>query len=396
MFARLIAFKYLFSRKQENFINLVSIFAVISVALGVAVLNTAMSIMNGFEHELQKKLIGEAHVQVRSFQGKVTDYPQIIKQIEGRPDVEKVRPFIESQVLLSNSRLSSGFLLKALGDGSIFPEVNAKDGTQGLPRIAITQSLSEKFALFLGDKVQLISPEVTSSPFGLVPRQATFQVAGILSKQGTAFDDNYLYTDISDASRFLNYQNAVSGVEVSLTKPELAAELKNWLKANLQVGEQRLYAQDWTDLYPGIWEAISLEKKAYFVVLLLLIVLASFSIVTCLIMIVLEKQKDIAIIRTIGATAGTVRKIFTIMGTLIGFTGTILGLILGYLACIFLQNFGFKLPENVFPTNTLPILINYQLFLVVGVLAFVICLVATLYPAHRASRLKPSDLLRYQ
>ncbi len=417
-FVKKIAHRYLWSRKGENFINAVSIFAILGVALGVAVLNITMAIMTGFEQELHKKLVGSSHIFVGNVSGPINDWDKIEASFSSITEINNIVPYVQGQVMVTAGQNSFGMMLKGLADNSEvlkdfklsdssnvtklwnIPTTNSnrEEGTNAnLPALLLGEGLKKRMPLYQNQVISVLSPKVISGPFGLAPRQSSFNILDFYSTGQSGYEENFAYTNIATAQRFLRMGKSVSGLEISLKDPNKSPQIKNILIDRLrEQGNFNYYVQDWTEINSGLWEAISLEKRAYFIILMLLIVLASFSIVTTLIMIVLEKRKDIAVMRTLGAKASTIRNIFIYIGGMIGFLGTILGLILGLVGSFLLQEFGFKLPENVFPTNTLPIVIDYQNFLIVSFIAWVICLLATLYPARRASLLSPCEILRYE
>ena len=408
-----IACRYLFARKGENFINLVSIFAVLGVALGVAVLNITMSIMTGFENELHNKLVGSSHVFVSSYGGKLGNSKEITAAINKLPEVKTAAPYVQGQVMLNADGRAQGVLLKGIlkdspsgqellsyqkGNAVVSEFLEVKTRTSRLPQILIGDSLRLKLGLYKGQKLSLVSPQFVPGPLGLAPKQLAAELTGFYKSGLSGYEEALAYTTLDSAARFFRYGDSVTGLEVSLHDPSTAGSTKLKIQDLLTsfVLDSPVYVRDWTELNSSLWEAISLEKRAYFIVLLLLIVLASFSIVTTLIMIVLEKRKDIAVLRTFGAQSGTIRKVFVLMGGSIGFVGTILGLILGAIACYILSEYGFKLPQNVFPTDTLPIEVDPLNFLIVGVVAWAICLLATIYPAYKASKVEPCEILRYE
>lgn len=406
LFSRKIALRYLFSKKGETFISAVSIFAVLGVALGVAVLNITMSIMSGFEDELHKKLVGSSHIYIGSVAGEVDDYNLVIKKLKTINEIKTASAYVQGQVMLTIGKRSQGLLIKGIGENSpVFDELKnikkeiffAESLDVQLPKLLVGEQLKRRLGLYERQKVALLSPQMVSGPVGLAPRYKSFQIADFYNSGSSGYEEAFLYTTLTDAQKFFRLQDTVTGIEISLFEPNQAHLIKKKIIDELRIlGKFNFYVQDWTELNSGLWEAISLEKRAYFIVLLLLIVLASFSIVTTLIMIVLEKRKDIAVIRTFGASSKTVRNIFLYMGGGIGLVGTVLGLVLGLAGCWVLTTYGFPLPENVFPTDTLPVKVSFLNFIFVGIIAWIICFVATLYPAIRASKLEPCEILRYE
>ena len=267
--------------------------------------------------------------------------------------------------------------------------------------VVVGRELARNLSLFRGETLSLLSPQVASSPFGLVPRFKRFAVTGIYRSGMAGYEESLAYVSLENAQKFFRTGDAVTGFDVQVHDVENAPQIASKIRDFLNNGESGLrgggfYAEDWKNRNSELWEALKLEETVYFIVLLLLIVLASFTIISALIMIVIEKRKDIAVMRTLGATTSSVANIFRFQGAIIGALGTILGTIGGYGLAVALDKYGFQLPENVFPTTTVPVQMNFVNFLIVGLAAFLICCLSTIYPAWRASKLAPSEVLRYE
>jgi len=420
-FSKKVAFRYLFSKRSEAFISIITFISIAGVAIGVMVLTMAMAIMNGFENVMREAIIGtSSHVVVRSVNGSISDWESTSRRIRQVRGVEHVSAYTLSQAILRSETASTGLLIRGLEKGSesarqlevIMPagqkiaplfdpqplELRGIDGETdhvNLPGIVIGQSVARSLGLYSRSPVSLLSPEVASSPFGLVPKFRRFIVAGTFSSNFVELESSMAYVDLLQAQQFFNLGGTVSGLEVLVDDIYSAPQIARDIVDSLGGTGSGFYAQDWTETNRALWEAIELEKKVYFVVLLLIIVMASFSIITTLIMIVLEKRKDIAIMKTMGASTRSIGNIFRIQGAFIGAIGTILGMLGGYLGSLALRQYGFPLPEGVFPVSTVPVVIEPLMFLLVGGAAFAICCVATIYPAHRASNLNPVESLRF-
>jgi lipoprotein-releasing system permease protein len=398
-FSKKIALRYLWSKRAEAFISIISIISVLGVAIGVMVLNIVMAVMTGFEHELREKIVGtDSHIVVNNrFGGKIDGWREasgVITQVSG---VQSVSAFTYNQVLIRSDSRSSGLLVRGiLKDSASAQQVQTYLGSNEsleplfkpptvtvinasgdeeeakIPGILIGKSLARSLGVFVGTPVSILSPQVTSTPFGLVPSFRRFVVVGTYS------------------SGLVEY-----GLEVRVNDINKAPEIAKLVSDKLGGAAAGFSVRDWTETNRPLWEAIQLEKRVYFIVLLLIIVMASFSIVTTLIMIVLEKRKDIAIMKTMGASTASVSWIFRIQGAVIGGLGTLIGLVLGFVGCVALKKFGFPIDERIFQMSTLPIHIDPLNFVMVGVAAFCICFFATMYPARRAAQLEPSEVLRY-
>ncbi|MCI5065984.1 ABC transporter permease [bacterium] len=423
VFVRRVAHRYLSTKRSEAFISILTLISTVALAIGVAVLVVVMSIMNGFEHELKEKLLGaNAHVTVRGFTGPVQRWERALQLVADVPHVDSVSPYTYHQGLLQKEKRSTGVLirgirahdasgaelLRTLGDqrdeallfrmarSETNSEAVVSPGEVELPGIVIGQELAENLRVREGAVITLLSPQVQSSPFGLMPRFRRFLVTGIYRSGLVEYESSLVYVDLRIAQSFFRLGDAVQGLEVRLDEVDLAPSVAEEIRAALAKEISGLLSQPWTEIHKNLWEALRLERSAYFTVLLLLVVMASFSIVSTLVMLVLEKRKDIAVLRTLGATQREVGAIFRITGMTIGCIGTGAGLVLGVGLCFGLEVYGFPLPEKIFPVATLPIRMEWEAFVVTGVCALLICFLATLYPVRRASSLRPNELLRYE
>ena len=396
--------------------------SVLGVAIGVAVLNIVMSVMTGFEHELKTKILStDSHVVVRRLGGKIAKWEELSKKINDVDGVLSVSPVLTQQALIRTENRSTGVIIRALspdtdaseqleeymidnaGISDLYDpppvEVFTSKGEKGevkLPGLIVGKELSKNLGLIPGRPVSLLSANVSSSPFGLVPKYKRFVVAGLYSSGLIEYESGVAYASLKDAQRFFRLGDSITGFEVRVKDVDKAPEKAQDIVDALGGLSSGFYAQDWTVTNKPLWEALRLEKKVYFIVLLLIIVMASFSIISTLIMLVLEKRKDIAILRTMGASSNDVASIFRFQGAAIGGLGTILGVALGFIACLLLKNYGFPIDERIFQMSELPIKIEPLNFVLVAIAAFLICLVSTIYPSSRASKLEPSAVLRYE
>jgi len=415
-----IAKRYLLSRRKEAFINIITIISILGVAIGVVVINMTMAIMTGFEYELKKKILEvDAHVTIRRAGGNIPDWEGAQKKILEVPDLKGVSPFTFNQGLLRNDSASTGVLIRGVAPESdtakelsgYLDGIDSGDAlstntiqrateygtteTTILPSIVIGKELSLGMGIYPGMTVSVLSPQVGSTPLGLVPKFRRFYVSAVYKSGLVNYESSIAYVDLAEAQRFFRLGDQVSGFEIRVTEVDNAPILAKQIveKFDPALG---FYSQDWTTTNKPLWDAIKLEKNVYFIVLLLIIVMASFSIISTLVLLVLEKRGDIAVLRTIGATSGTVGKIFRIQGALIGGIGTVAGLVLGYLGCIALKEYGFPLDERIFPISEVPVRIELLNFAIVGLASFFICLLSTIYPSRRASQLDPATVLRYE
>lgn len=410
-FPRNIALRYLWSRRGEAFISVLTVISILGIAVGVAVLNIVMSIMTGFEYELKTRLLGaNSHVIVRNVAGALSDWERMVAKTEEVPGVQSVNPFTYNQALLRSKSHSSGLLLRGVAPGSdgakqVEDYLQATDRefrfslgvpADGIPPIVLGEEFMRSAGLIAGDIISLLAPQVQSSPFGLIPRYKRFRVVGPYRSGLAEYEGSLGYLSLADAQRFFELGSRVSGLEVRVNDVDLAPKIARAVAAKLSEVAPGVYVQDWTELNRGLWDAMRLEKSAQFAVLLLIVIMASFSIVSTLVMIVIEKRRDICILRTLGAKARDVSRIFRIQGAVIGATGTVLGVLLGISGCILIQEYGFPLPEKIFPVSTLPVRMEAMNFVVTAAASFAISLLATIYPAYRAGRIQPAEGLRYE
>ncbi len=412
-----IAYRYLWARRKEAFISIISIVSLLGIAIGVGVLNIVMAIMTGFEFELKNKIIGaNSHIVVRRSAGDITSVLEVTDKIKKVKDVKTISPYIYKQGILRYMNSSNGMIIKGLKENTeatkkLFETVKEKEEilfkkqeykdfktnhVSSLPIIIVGKQLALDLGLYKGAVVTLLSSSMQSSPFGLMPKYRRFIVGGIYSSGLLEYESGLVYIDIKEAQSFFDMKDKVSGLEIFINDLQRAPLVAGEIKSELDTINPYFFVQTWVDLNRPLWEALQLEKKTYFIVLLLIIVMASFSVVTTLIMIVLEKRKDIAVLKTLGASTKDIAKIFVSMGVVIGFLGTVCGVVLGMAGCIFLKEYGFPLDVRVFPVDTVPVKIEVINVILVSISSFLISLLATIYPAIRASKLNPSEVLRYE
>jgi lipoprotein-releasing system permease protein len=415
-----IAKRYLLSRRKEAFINIITIISILGVAIGVLVINMTMAIMTGFEFELKKKILEvDSHIVIRRAGGGIPNWNEVQSNIREVDGITSISPFTYNQALVRTDGSSTGVLIRGVeprSDGGaqlskylegisavealgtqMLPRVseNGEEENIELPAIVIGRELSQSLGIYPGMTVSVLSPQVGSTPLGLVPKFRRFFVSAIYKSGLMNYESSLAYIDLKEAQKFFRLGDQVSGFEVRVSDVDAAPQISKSIMDKLK-DPLGFYAQDWTSTNKPLWDAIKLEKNVYFIVLLLIIVMASFSIISTLVLLVLEKRGDIAVLRTIGATSGTVGNIFRIQGALIGGIGTIFGLILGYIGCVALKEYGFPLDDRIFPISEVPVRIELFNFAIVGMCSFLICLVATIYPSKRASLLDPATILRHE
>jgi lipoprotein-releasing system permease protein len=420
-FSRRIALRYLWSRRAEAFINIITIVSVLGVAIGVMVINMVMAVMTGFEQTLLEKLIGaDSHIMVTRYGGQVDNWEEVQRRVSAVPGVRSVSPFTHNQVLIRSEARSVGVLLHGLLPGTAGAEklgasllnrdslgelfsppavpitgVDGEEASAELPAIVVGRRLAQSLRVAPGDIVSILAPKMSPSPMGMIPKFRRFLVVGVYSSGLIEYESTLAYIDLKTAQQFFELEKSVSGFEVTVADVNAAPIIGKAILNVLDDLGSGFTATDWTVSNQAFWEAIRLEKRVYFIVLLLIIVMASFSIVTTLVMVVIEKRKDIAVMKTLGASSGQIGAIFRYQGAVIGGFGTVLGTVLGLLGCLALEAYGFPINEQVFRMSTVPVRMELANFVWVMIAAFSICFVATIYPARRAASFEPSELLRH-
>ncbi|MCB0325356.1 MAG: ABC transporter permease [Bdellovibrionales bacterium] len=421
-FERYIAFRYLRSKRKEFFISIITVISVLGVAISVVVLDITLAVMTGFERELQAKLVdANAHIVVRRYGGDLVEYREPLAIVRGVAGVRAAYPFTYNQAMISSEHGARGILVRGVSEDqepleklrkfaapgvevedlfapaeSVIARPDGSEDTVKFPPIIVGEALRERMSLDRGDLVTLFAPSFTASPQGLTPKLRRFAVLGHYRSGLVEYESGLAYTSLADAQHFFGMGNAVTGIEVSVGDLFRAPQIAQAILEALGGPRSGLYVTDWTEQNKPLWDAIRLEKRVYFIVLLLLTLVASFSIVSTLVMVVMEKTKDIAILKSMGASDFTVLRIFLLQGATIGAVGVVLGTIMGYLGCIALREYGFKIDERVFSLDTVPVEIVPENMLTVAAAALLITALTGLYPAYRASKLRPADALRFE
>ena len=403
-----VARRYLFSHRKQAFIYVISLMSIIGVALGVAALVVVLGVYNGLTTDMRDKILGaNAHGIVLSY---IPDAfgknPGLRDEILRTPGVTGATPFIYTEVMLSSGdgvkglmlrgvdpRTAPGVLsmLKAIKKGSI----NGLETGDGTPGIIIGEELAKHIGLGMGSRVNLLSPSGEKTTAGFQPRIRPFEVAGIFKTGMYEYDASLAFVTLDAARELLGLDPGfLSGIEITVDDVYRADEITKELTDNIG---NPFYARSWMDMNANLFAALKLEKIGMFILLIMVVLIGSFSIVATLVMLVMEKTRDIAVMMSMGATRKMIRRIFMYQGTIIGFVGTMLGYALGLTVGYLLKRYQFiKLPENVYTLDHLPIIITVPDVLIIGGAAMLLCFLSTLYPARQASRLKPADALRYE
>ena len=413
-YALFIGLRYLRAKRREGFISLITVIATAGVAIGVMTLNVVLAVMTGFEEDLRDRILGfTPHVLVSGYGASMPDDPAVLARVRAVPGVVVAEPFVQGQAMLSSAANVAGVMLRGvppsrggaidfqrhLSVGRIedLSEKHAvKRDSSGaivmLPGIILGKELARELDVQPGDPINLVSPVALPTAIGAVPRVKRFAVVGLFEAGMVEYDSTLAYIALADAQRFFDLGDRISGIEVRGDALERADSIAAVITGTAGFSYQ---VRSWKQINYTLFSAITLEKTVYFVVLLLIVLVAAFNIVATLVMVVMEKRKDIAVLKSMGATRTGIAAIFIFKGLTIGGVGTVAGSAAGLAVCELLRRYGFPLPKDVFYVTTVPVKIYPEYFaLVVGV-SLAICLVATLYPARQASRLAPVEAIRY-
>lgn len=408
-----IASRYLTSRNKRTFISVISLMSVLGVAIGVAALVIVMSVYNGVTQEMREKILGaNPHIMIMSTQAgafgpeAAKGRGDVIERIRETPGVVSATPFLYAEVLLSTPQGATGLvvrgidpelaaesmpMLRHLESGSV-DNLAREEGPSGM---LVGHDLARRFHLSVGSRVNLMSPAGQRTTAGFVPKLRSFRVEGIFKSGMSDFDSRLAYVPIAAAQDLMGYPDGhISGVEAFVEDPYKARDIASGMAASLGAP---FYARNWIDMNANLFAALQLERFGMFIVLLMVILVGSFSIITSLVMLVMEKTKDIAILMSMGATGAGVRRIFMLQGAIIGAVGTGIGYVLGIVLALLLKKYQFiELPPGVYMMDTLPVIIEPLDLLIIGAVSMLMCFVATIYPARQASRLVPAEALRYE
>jgi lipoprotein-releasing system permease protein len=410
-FEWMVAARYLRAKRQESFISVISGFSLIGIALGVATLIIVMSVMNGFQAELLGRILGlNGHLIVQSIDGRIPDYDNVAQRIRMIPGVTNASPMIEGQVLVNSEGNSFGALVRGLEakdlqnltsvSSTLSP--GAMDGFDEGDSVILGVRLAEKLNLLPGMMVTLVAPKGAVTPFGTTPRVKTYRVAGTFRVGMSEYDQTFIFMPLKEAQLFFDLGNAAQGIEVMVTDPNQVAA---WRTQVAQAVGQSARIIDWQQMNSSLFGALSVERNVMFLILTLIILVAALNIVSGLIMLVKDKGGDIAILRTMGATQGSVMRIFFIAGAFIGVVGTFAGLLIGIVFCANIENIRQFLSRvtgttlfdpTIYFLSQIPAKVDPYDVIAVVLMSLTLSFFATLYPSWRAARLDPVEALRYE
>ncbi len=400
------ALRYFKSKKRHSSISINTLISIAGVALGVMTLITVLAVMSGFHEDLQTKILGvNPHIVLLSYKGRIRDHSSIMKKISGIDGVSDSAPFLYGQVMLRSGDRAQGTIVRGIdpliGTGTTDILKHLKVGSvddlkTGTPKpgIIIGRELLRNLGAYVGDEIDMISPLAEMGPLGMMPKMKKFRVIGYFEAGMYEYDSGLVFINLQDAQRFFKYDGAVTGIEIKIDDPYNAAAVADRIEREFGVP---YYARDWMQMNRNLFSALKLEKIVMFIILTLIILVASFNIISSLIMIVIEKGREIAIMKTMGATNRGIMSIFMLHGLIIGVAGTAIGVAGGYGLCMILKTYKFiTLPADVYYLSYLPVKMSLFDFTVVPLSAILITFMATLYPSWQAAKLDPVEPLRYE
>ncbi len=423
-FERAVAGRYLRARRGERFVSVIAIFSLAGIALGVATLIIVMSVMNGFKSDLLGRILGlNGDLSIYATGPGLPDYDALAGRVRAVPGVTEAVPLVEGQVLLSTDRGSSGALVRGVRAADLrqLHEISdniragsldgfgAAPGTKpGEDGIAIGLTLAQRFGLAVGSKLTLVSPDGAATAFGTVPRVRAYRIAAIFQAGLNDYDSTFVFLPLAAAQVFFLKPDQATQISVKVADPERVTPVTRAIRAALDAqppvgGPVRVV--DWTQSNNSFFAAIQIEQNVMFLILTLIILVAAFNVVSSLIMMVKDKTRDIAVLRTLGAGRGAIMRIFLMCGASVGVTGTLIGTALGVVFCAYIERIRQVLQSitgtdlfnpEVYYLEHLPAKLDWREVTQVIVMALVLSLLATLYPSWRAARTDPVEALRHE
>ncbi|HTI83769.1 MAG TPA: lipoprotein-releasing ABC transporter permease subunit [Acetobacteraceae bacterium] len=413
-FERAVAGRYLRARRGERFVSIIAIFSLIGIALGVATLIVVTSVMSGFQAELESRILGvNGHINIEAFAGsQIDNYPPLLTEIRAIPGIVSALPVLDGQALLTTDRggakggLVRGMTLddlRSLRPVSDHMVAGSLAGFTGDDAIIVGVGLAQSYQLRLGDSLTVLSPQGAATPFGTVPRIKAYKVVGIFDAGLYDYNNNVVFMPLAAAQVFFQKPDGITNIEIRVADPDhVDALLPPLQKA---IGDRHIWMRDWRHANDTIISVLQVQKDTMFIVLGMIVLVAAFNVISSLIMMVKDKTRDIAVLRTLGADAGSVLRIFLMCGAFVGVSGTIIGTIIGIVFCrniVAIQHFveqvsgGQVFDSSVFMLTALPSDIDWGDVIRVVVLALVLSLLATLYPSWKAARTDPVVALRHE
>ncbi len=407
MFELFLGIKYLKAKRKQRFISVITLISILGVMVGVMALIVVLSVMNGFRADLMSKILGvNSHLLVLNLSGTFGDYRQVEEDVRSQEGVVGVTPFVFSQVMLNHGGNVSGAVLRGIDPASAGEVIDFKGmikggslsslsgNVDGLPAVVLGSELAKRIAADIGGVVSIISPEGKLTPLGRTPNTRKFKVSAIFDSGMYEYDASMIYISLNEAQDFLALGDKVTGIEVRVKDVYEAANVAKTIQERLGYP---FWTKDWMVMNRSLFSALKLEKLTMFIILTMIVLVGALNIISTLVMVVMEKTRDVAILRAMGASAKSIMSIFMFQGLLVGVVGTIAGLACGLGICQLLAKYKFiNLPSDVYYISKLPVLVEATDVSFVAGAAVVISFLATLYPSWYASRLNPVESFRYE
>lgn len=408
-FVTYVSGRYLRTRQKRAFISLITGLSIAGVSVGVMALIVVIAVMAGFETDLKSRIMGiRPHLLITKKQGSFNDYPQLLKMVQSTPGVETASAFIATQVVLRSASRAAGAQLKGIDsvreknrvnglDASLLATRPATKAAIGMgkerPAIILGKELAANLGVTRGDSVYLISPRGKLSPAGHIPAMVKFQIVDRFESGMYEFDGTLAFVDLAQAQKLLRMPGSATGIEIRLTDMDRVERISDAIE---QIIGSDYRLQNWKQINRNLFSALRLEKTVMFIILALIVLVAAFNIAGSLVMMVMEKRRDIAILKAMGATARSIGRIFVLKGLAIGLLGTVLGTLAGLALCTLLERYAFiHLPSEVYYIDTLPVNLKAGDVVLIAISALSICLAATLYPARQAAGVDPVEAIRH-
>ena len=403
-----IARKYLLAKRKQTFISIITFISIGGVTVGVMALIIVLAVMSGFERELKDRILGStAHAHVTSLNGSIEKPFAVAEKVRKVEGVVAASPYIFTQMMIASGSGAVGGVLRGVDTATIGDVTRLRSDIRvgrledlhrrtedGLPGVILGKELAGNLDVGPGDLIEVLVPGGTITPLGAFPKTARFRVVGVSESGMYEYDATFAYIAFEEAGRLLGMEERATGVEVKVKDIYAAADVSQRIRSALGYPFR---AKDWMQSNRNLFSALKLEKVVMFVILVLIVMVAAFNIISTLIMVVMDKTKDIAVLMTLGATRKTVRRIFALEGLLIGIVGTGAGILLGGGLCYLLARYQFiRLPSDVYYISTLPVDLTPGILLLVGASSILICFLATFYPSLQASRIDPVEAIRYE
>ena len=406
-FELFFSLRYLKAKRKQGFISIITGISVLGIMIGVMALIVVLAVMNGFREDLMKKILGvNSHLLIMSYKGGIRDIDEVVQKTLNVDGVVSATPFIYSQIMIKNYGNISGAILRGIDPvtaGSVI-DIDSMIRSGSLDVLTYTQAetkgiilgseLSKQIGAVPGDVVTLVSPMGKLTPLGRVANEGTFEVRALFESGMYEYDSAMVYLSLADAQEFLSLGDEVTGIEVKVEDIQKSDKIGEAIQGTLQYP---YYTKDWKMMNKSLFSALKLEKVTMFIILTMIVLVGALNIISSLVMMVMEKTRDIAILRTMGASAKSIMSIFIFQGLFVGLVGTVLGLVSGSFLCHILARYKFiKLPPDVYYITTLPVRMEWLDIASIILAAIIISFLATIYPSWQAAKVNPVEALRYE